>query len=210
MNSPRLVSCALGLWILACTTSFADSPLTSTTFHSAYHDHPSVVKAAETKYLSDDLLAVLLDDAKPIQVKFALVNALGWDFDQKQDNSSIYLNALAEEKGIKAKKYKKELAKFSSEELTILGYMMALEHYLEDENLKPTVPLLIAAVAKHRESYCANLALTLVNAQLILDDVDQWGEIWKEYERFKNDPQIKGPLNPQATQIIEDYLVLYR
>lgn len=195
------------VWVASAS---ADSPLTSTTFHKSYHESAAVKKAAQTHFLSDDLLAVLQDDSTPIQEKFALVNALGWSFNQNLDNSKIYLRELASDKGILEDRFREHLDKFSSEELTLLGYMMALENYLEDPILVTVVPLLEEAVFKHRESYCANLALTLVNAQILMADVEKWNRVWNAYETLKVNTHTKRKLKPEAIQVIEEYLKLYQ
>ncbi len=199
----------LGLCLAGLTSLQADSPLTSTTFYKAYLTKPAVKKAAQTHFLSQDLLAVLQDESTPIQEKMALVNGLGWSFDQDLGNSAVYLNQLCQDKEIHAEAYRAHFDTFSSEELTLLGYMMALENYLNDPALESIVEILDAAVAKDSTSYSANLALTLVRAQLLMADMKQWKRVWQEYEKLKRTPGLRNKLNAEATKIIEDYLKLY-
>ncbi len=208
----RVVSLVAGLsaWLLACDICRADSPLTSTSFHAHYHHNKAVKKAAQTHYLSEGLLDELLKVAVPIQEKMALVNALGWSFDQDLGNSTIYLDRLCELKDIDPAKYRNHLDKFTSQELTLLGYMMALENYLNDQMLISIATILEVAVAKDRASYCANLALTLTQAQIFMADTEHWERVWQVYEKHKMNPDLKYKLKPQAIRVIEEYLALYR
>lgn len=208
----RVVSLVAGLsaWLLTCDLCRADSPLTSTSFHTHYHHNKAVKKAAQTHYLSEELLEELLKVAVPIQDKMALVNGLGWSFDQDLGNSTIYLDRLCELKGIAASDYRKHFDKFTSHELTLLGYMMALENYLNDQMLISIATILEVAVAKDRQCYCADLALTLTKAQILMDDTNHWERVWQVYEKHKMNPDLKNKLKPQAIRVIEEYLALYR
>lgn len=72
----------LGLVIMAFQISYADSPLTSTEFYKAYLDVPIVKASSDNpKKLSDEAKAYLYDENNPLDVKIALINALGWDID---------------------------------------------------------------------------------------------------------------------------------
>ena len=66
------------LLISAVQLSFADSALTSTEFYKAYLDVPIVKAAAERPHhLSEAAKAYLFNEANPLDVKLALINAVG-------------------------------------------------------------------------------------------------------------------------------------
>jgi len=70
------------LLISAVQLSFADSALTSTEFYKAYLDVPIVKAAADQpNHLSEAAKAYLFDEANPLDVKLALINAVGWKFE---------------------------------------------------------------------------------------------------------------------------------
>ena len=69
--------------LMAFTASWADSPLTSTHFCAAYDEHPMVQMACqEMQYnIPTTLLNFLADKHEPVDVRLAVVNKLGWNFD---------------------------------------------------------------------------------------------------------------------------------
>ena len=70
------------LLILSIVPGFADSPLTSTDFYRAYLDVPIVKKAAENpNKLTKEMMEYLYDDKNPLDIRIALVNAIGWNID---------------------------------------------------------------------------------------------------------------------------------
>lgn len=72
----------LVMMISATQICFADSPLTSTEFYKAYLDVPIVKAAADNpKKLSEEAKTYLFDEGNPLDVKIALINAVGWDVD---------------------------------------------------------------------------------------------------------------------------------
>ena len=70
----------LAAMLLFCKAGYADSPLTSTDFYLAYLDVPIVKAAADhPNVLTEEMMAFLHDDANPLDVRMALINAVGWN-----------------------------------------------------------------------------------------------------------------------------------
>ena len=69
--------------LLTFTASWADSPLTSTHFAEAYSDHEMVQTANELMQndIPTTLLNFLADKHAPVDVRLAVVNKIGWNFD---------------------------------------------------------------------------------------------------------------------------------
>ncbi|MFK5923819.1 MAG: hypothetical protein QM496_16700 [Verrucomicrobiota bacterium] len=200
----------LALSVVSLTSvAVADSPLTSTDFHPAYEAEPMVSHAADSKLLDRAMLNFLTHPDNSSAKKLAVMNAIGWQFDDNWGNSAVFLEHLLKSKGLKSEYFQLHLAKFSSEELFLYGYLFALENYLDDEKLLEILPLLRVAVAKHRESYSANLVLTLVECQLQMHDGDNWQLVWERYAKFLANEELKRPLNAEARATITDYLKLY-
>ncbi|MEY3739167.1 MAG: hypothetical protein RL544_1945, partial [Bacteroidota bacterium] len=58
-------------------TSFADSPLTSTQIYQAYSKITIVKEALDSKGRINEKLMSFLDDSNPIDIKMAVINAMG-------------------------------------------------------------------------------------------------------------------------------------
>lgn len=70
------------LLTLSIVPGFADSPLTSTDFYRAYLDVPIVKKAADNpNKLTKEMMEYLYDDTNPLDIRIALINAVGWNID---------------------------------------------------------------------------------------------------------------------------------
>ena len=70
------------LFVLSIIPVLADSPLTSTDFYRAYLDVPIVKKTAENpNKLTKEMMEYLYNDKNPLDIRMALVNAVGWHFD---------------------------------------------------------------------------------------------------------------------------------
>ena len=61
---------------------YGDSPLTSINFYRAYLDVPIVKKAADNPgKLTKDMMEYLYNDSNPLDIRIALINAVGWNID---------------------------------------------------------------------------------------------------------------------------------
>ena len=71
----------IALLFLGFSEARADSPLTSTTFSTAYEQEDIIVvaKAAKSR-ITGPLLNYLVDASNPIEMKMAVINQLGWNF----------------------------------------------------------------------------------------------------------------------------------
>ena len=110
---------------------FADSNLTSTIFFDVYLEGCSAIEcrlfkeAKESNKLTEEMAQFLADDRRSLDVRLALVNALGWNYysgDENKDrnNASIFEQYLL-------KKY--DINSISSNKWMILAYLSAMENY---------------------------------------------------------------------------------
>ena len=82
---------------------FADSPLTSTDISKAYTDPKVVQLASQTEgELTIELMDYLNAVMYPLELKIALINELGWDFNGK-DKATIFYEYLKKRTTIKKK-----------------------------------------------------------------------------------------------------------
>ena len=172
---------------------FADSPLTSTDFYKAYLDVPVVAAAAKNPgKLSNEAKAYLFDDNNPLDVKLALINAVGW----RMEGLSTYTDYLRycfnhfpkAKFGIEEKKFltKKDLFYYvSSEQMAVLVYMYAMSNYFDSKGM-----------------------FSLMQ-QAMLKPIQRWGKIYTAMTHHINSPQIKD-MRPEAIEIVMEYINLYK
>lgn len=202
MHQVHRICLLFSLAIAFCFQAKADSPLTSTPFADAYAD-VSIVKYASGKGKVDKKIAkFLMDEKNAIDEKAAVVNALGWDIDGKQ-NAGIFMNFLK-------KKYKKNessdiLHVANGSELMCLGYMTAMDDYF---NPAPGEKILALAAKKMPDSYTVQMIYSLARAQVHFDT--NWCQVWKVVNAVDEDSNLTMELRSEARTIIMDYISLYK
>jgi hypothetical protein len=191
----------------------ADSPLTSTVFHTAYSDIPEVA-AASTEGLTDKGLAFLTGNA-PIDQKLALINALGW-------GNTTYVEAFQEELArlrkidtaiFTAMKNVKSiedeilgLDKLGKDDLTVLGYLQVMGDYF---NVNKGYYACYHGFIKNSESYSHAMVLGLVIAQTYLESM-QWCDVYNVMSQVNGDPSLsQNKMREEAVTLIFDYINLY-
>lgn len=181
--------------------SLADSPITSTTFYEAYLNVEIVKEAKYVKELNEKIFLYLSTESNPIDVKAAIINALGWNFDGK-NNAEKYSQ-------FKFNKSLKDLNfdALNANDLFCLGYLQALDDYFKPEK---ALPLLKIAQDKMKNSQTVSIVYSIVKGQLAMDTSKNWGDVWTPFEEAINDKSLKSELRPAAIKIISDYLILYK
>ena len=181
---------------------FADSPLTSTTFSSAYQNEEIVIKASKTNgLLTKELMKYLLKKNNPIVVKMALINELSWDIDGKS-NTVIFMNYLK-----KKKIYKNEgdfLEDATGDIILCLAYLKALDDY---NQVNDALAYAEHALKKNRKSYTYNIITALIKAQKAFDT--DWCEVFILTDNVRKDNSLTIDMNNNAISIIFDYMDLY-
>ncbi|MBE9194118.1 hypothetical protein IQ219_01990 [Synechocystis sp. LEGE 06083] len=205
-----------GLSILALDpmASRADSPLTSTDLAGAYSDIAAVAWAQQYRIMSPLIVDFLLGD-RPLGEKTAVINAIGWNIDGT-NNAEQFLVALARKKGKPPTHL--DLGDLTPEELFLVGYLLALDDYL---NLGPLsaqggndlwrstpVQLLSKAAYALPENFTVQFVRSLVTGQAWFGS--SWCALYLEPANvLANFPPEKRNLRPQAVQNAMEYLNLY-
>ncbi|MEW5740957.1 MAG: hypothetical protein AB1938_18700 [Myxococcota bacterium] len=204
------ISCrALPLGVLACASvALADSPLTSTDFHTAYRD-VRAVQAAEAKDL-DATYTFLASDA-PNDQKLAAANALGWE----GDYASGFVTHLAKSKGVPESAL--DAKALTASQRFVLGYLAALADYFEMKPLEPgakgvrgarPLTLLQSAAKALPDDFSVQYALALVQAQAAMNS--SWCEVFQIPDAVvKRFPAAKRNLRPGALESAAGYLAAY-
>lgn len=185
----------VGLIAIIPRGAYADSPVTSTPFSEAYMD-VEIVKQAKAEGIITPLIAEYLKAAgNPVDVKAAVINALSWDADGK-NNADTFSNIL----------YNKpvdqlEVENLSGDELFCLGYLLLMDDYFSPER---AVPYLEKAKEKKTDSFTVSVILAIARAQSVMS------ESWVLTEQALNDKSLVMDMRQEAVKIIADYMVLYK
>ncbi|MBV7276709.1 cell wall-binding repeat-containing protein [Clostridium sp. PL3] len=177
---------------------FADSPLTSTNFYKAYTDVNIVKKAEEKGIINQEIANYLHSSTNPIDVKAAVINALGWNFDGKS-NAKSYVSLI----------YSKDIDKLdmqslSGDELFCISYMMALDNYFD---VNKAESLMEKAYEKNRTSFTIAIVRSIIKGQASMSG--DWGMVWTNTESVLNDKTLVKEMRQGAIDIIVEYMKLY-
>ena len=180
----------------------ADSPLTSTAIHEGYLDEEIVLDALFQSELTDNLLMYLESPENPITIKIALINALSWDIDGK-NNSNVFFQYLNREK--KYKDIEDFTQKANGDLIICLAYLKALDDYFD-----VTEAIEIANKAKNKipKSYTVNIVCALIEAQKALVDND-WCKVYQLTNRVRKDKTLIDDMNDSAKKEIFEYMDIY-
>ena len=200
------------LLISAVQLSFADSALTSTEFYKAYLDVP-IVKAASERphHLSEAAKAYLFNEANPLDVKLALINAVG----ANPDGLATYgeyieycIQHFPKNKyGIAPGKRVTQQDVFkhaSPEQKAVLVYLSAMSNYFNTAAMSKMVRMAMTTPRTDKQSFM--LAIGLVKAQIALDG--DWAKVYPTVYDCVNSPEIKD-MRPEAIDIVMEYINEY-
>jgi hypothetical protein len=202
------------VWIplsLALLTSavYADSPLTSTDFYQAYLDVPVVAASVESK-MNEDIFNVLHSDEYEVDVKVAIINAMGWTF-EGQDNAAVYMYFYMDVSGLDAV----APDDMSGEELLCLAYMVSMDDYFSMSPISPSgsgvfgmsgVELAGAAAERTPDDFTVRLISALIISQKAMDH--DWGKVYEVVDFVMEEALVRN-MREEAVDIILDYIGLY-
>ena len=190
------------IFTLSINSVFADSPLTSTDFYKAYLDIPLIQKTANSKGILTDEVFEYLTSQNSLDKKIALINALKWDFDGK-NNSSLYIKKLF---GIR-KNYTLTnfYQKATPEELLCYGYIKAMDNYFDVKKAS-----IFTSRAKKLNPGSNTIAVInhLITAQMV--ESSNWCEIYSGFDNIKQNKLLKLDFRTKALDIIYEYLKGYK
>ncbi|HRF76478.1 MAG TPA: hypothetical protein PLB46_07895 [Chitinophagales bacterium] len=197
----KITGLVLGLLIMVNTLK-ADSPLTSTYFAASYYDYSIVSQAEVNRGLNDEIAAYLLNEDNPIDVKAAIINGIGWNYDGT-NNSELFKEYLAKSKGITTAQL--NLDDLSAHQLFCLGYLMGLDNYFVVDE---AINVLEKAAAKNKTSFTIHLVLNITKAQKAMDT--DFCKVWKLTAETLNNKTLKRDMKTAAIQSVVDYMLLYK
>ena len=190
--------------LLAFTAGWADSPLTSTYFADAYSDHPMVQMASEEMQgdIPTTLLNFLADKNAPVDVRLAVINKLGWNFDGTSMGAQLGEYLMGR---YKVKNEKKLVKKLDAGTLAVYAYAKAMSNYFD---VKDASELGHQAVKKNKnKSFSVAMASALIDAQVYLDS--DWSMVYKVVADVLHDGSLHLDMRQEAIDSIMEYIGLY-
>ena len=190
--------------MLAFTAGWADSPLTSTHFADAYSDHPMVQMADQMMQndIPTTLLNFLADKNSPVDVRLAVINKIGWNFDGTTVGAQLGEYLMGR---YGAKSEKKLVKKLDAGTLAVYAYAKAMSNYFD---VTAASELGHQAVKKNKnKSFSVALISALIDAQIYLDS--DWGMIYKVVAGVLHDGSLNLDMRQEAIDNIMDYINLY-
>lgn len=192
------------VFTIAITNVFADTPLTETNFYKAYEGIPMVKKAIQSKGIINNEILVYLCDSNPLEIKLAIINALGWNHKGK-NTSALFLNQVIKTKKYNTKETEKSIAfkwHATSDELICYAYLLSLDHYFDVVYANEMAGL---AVKKSPNSFAINMIARLIKSQgLYLLGENCYAQIL--FNELKTNSQLKMDMRNDAEKYIFEYM----
>jgi len=182
---------------------FTDSPLTATPFYKAYSEINIIKKARVKGTLNLEMAEYLSSGSVSLDLKAALINALSWDIDGK-NNSELYKYYLGLKYGVSLENI--QVSRLLPHEVFSLGYLQAMDNYFD---VRDSLNLLELAMEDLDNRLSVNLVYLLVKTQGMMQS-QNWSEIWPLFDSLINNESLLVDIRPEAVNIIIDYMVLYR
>lgn len=202
MKKKWLLILIIKLLFIIPISSYADSPITSTNFYEAYLDVKMVERAHVEGVMGVEIAEFLSSSDNPIDVKAAVINALSWKFEGK-NNAEFYMYYLSLLYHVPLIELDTDF--LSADEIFCLSYLMVMDNYFYPED---AMPFLEKAHEALKDSFTVSIILALAKAQMAF--TWDWCEAWKVVESVLENKNLKRDLRPEATKIIVDYMILYK
>lgn len=189
------------LILLIPILSRADSPITSTHFCEVYMDVPMVSKALESGVVDEEIAKFLSSPENPIDIKAAVINAIGWKLDGK-NNAELYKEFLRQFHGEKITSSNLDI--LTDDEIFCLGYLTVMDDYFQP---KKAIPILKKAAAKNRKSFTVAIILAITESQKAMSY--NWCTMWLKVDKVLKNKKLNRDMREDAINIILDYMTLY-
>lgn len=204
----------LAMIMSAAQMSFADSPLTSTEFYKAYLDVPIVKAAADSpKKLSEEAKAYLFDEGNPLDVKIALINAVGWDIEGLSTYSDYIQYCLNNFPRGKYGIDENEIVRIedvynnaSCEQMAMLVYLFAMSDYSNTQAMYNLMEQAMLTPLMNKQSFMLPMGLIIAQTALVSNDR---GRIYPAMNFYINSPEIKD-MRPKAIELVMEYINEYK
>lgn len=185
----------------------ADSPLTSITFWKVYQNENIVHKAnASHNRLTKEIAEYLIKEDNPIDVKLAVINALGWNV-KGQKNSQKFLKIVLKKFSLtKIEELERASDRNYQDIMLCYAYLKALDDYFDvTESLKITQKL----QNFHKGTIYYEFIKSLLLTQHALLKNRAFCDVYKEAEYLINADK-KNTFRKEVWEIYINYLNPYK
>ncbi len=201
MKIKSIIASAIA-FMLTAQMAYADSPLTSTYFANFYQNENIMATAKKADgIITEELMDYLVGKKNPLDVKLAVINELGWDFDKKT-NAVLFMTYLTSQKGYKNEDHFKK--KGSGDELICMAYLKALDNYFDVTEALEYANL---ATAKNKKSYVCHLIAGIIKGQKAFDI--GWCEVFKATDAVRKNTSLKMDMKIEASDQVFGYMDMY-
>ena len=197
MKDIKVLICIIILF--SSNVLLADSPLTSTPFHEKYTDVDIVLQAKQLGTINREIANYLHDVNNPVDIKAAVINALGWDINGK-NNAREYTMIIYNSYVISD-----DMISASTDEAFVLGYLHAMDNYQDPDY---ALPYLKMAQQSNSKSYTVNLIYRLVKAQKAMDT--DFCKAWNQVNKVYLNDDLNIDMREGARKVIYDYMINYK
>ena len=168
-------------------------------------DIPLVQEALYSKgKISTELIEYISDDTNPLDIKLAIINAIGWDHNGMMISKMFFMAVMQK------KKYQTEFGgEFSAfkwnatrDELICFAYMKSLDNYFD---VVDAYEMAGEAVRKYPDSFAVNMIYNLIKAQ----GLTTFGESCyasKLFLSLKNNSKLKMDMRKESLSYVFDYM----
>lgn len=192
-------------YLISCGVSNADSPLTSTEFYKAYSEVPTIQLALNSRgKITPTLMQYLANDTNPLDIKLAVINALG-SSNNGTKNSDAYMKYILKKKKFRNGQNRPSIIfewNASADELICFAYLRAMENYFDIIYANK-----ISCIAKNKkpDSYAVAIISGLIRAQgLFL--LNEYCYAANNIKAININPNLKIDLKNEGIKIINQYI----
>lgn len=195
----------------------ADSPLTSTPFHSAYSEHKMVAHAMEVQTLDKKIIKFLLKKKADPVIKLAIINALGWG--NKYLVGQFEAALMKKRKGLEegffdelivfpedAPEDNEQTLLLTADDLMCWAYLKAMGDYF---NPRDAMKAAFLGYQRDEKSMVHGTALALIASQTAFDA--DWCSVYQVAHQFiEVEEYDENELSEEGVGVIMKYISLYK
>ncbi len=197
MKTIKIILAGIAVFVGA-NAVLADSPITSTPFFQAYYDGAIVTYAAGKKVMDKTIADYLSNDNNPIDVRMAVINAMGWDI-AGRNNTELFLTQVY------AGKETFDMDDLTPGQKLVVGYMTIMDDYFKPE---AGLPYIEAALKDMPNSKTAHIIYALAKGQQVMGT--DFCEVWKVYDSNVNKSGLNSDFSLSGEILVADYINIYK
>ena len=178
----------------------ADSPLTSTSWWDHYTSE-AVIREASGYGCTEKVMKYICDPSKPIDIRLAVVNCLGWDI----NGTDTYIRCRDYYRVSNDLYYEEVDGHMNAETKCVFAYLLAMSDYFD---VGQAFELAEQAHNMKPKSRAISMIYGLIGAQMKM--ADDWCQVYKFVAAFAYDKSLKRDMSDYAVNQIMEYIGLYK